>query len=686
MRFACDTGGTFTDLIVEDDDGTLTMYKASTTPSDPTQGVLDALAMAAAGRGESLQDFLRRGSTFIHGTTHAINAILTGKTARTAMLVTRGHREILTLREGGRASPFDFTVPFPKPYVPRRLTFEVDERVDGAGRILTPLDESAFVATLETLREQEVEAVAVCLLWSIINPLHEERVGALIASALPGIPFSLSHRLNPVLREYRRASATAIDASLKPLMQKYLGTFTERLTTAGFAGRTMILTSQGGMIDGATLAEAPIHSINSGPSMAPVAGRHFLSAETTGDTAIVADTGGTTYDVSLVRGGHIPLSRETWIGPSYSGHMTGFPSVDVKSVGAGGGSIAHVDGGGLLHVGPRSAGSTPGPACYGRGGTEPTVTDACIVLGYVDPGYFLGGMMALDSAAAFRAVDLHVARPMGVSVDVAAAAIVELATENMVQAIEQITVNQGIDPAKAVLIGGGGAAGLNSMFIARRLGCRELVIPEVGAALSAFGALISDITMDFRATFFTTSTRFDFARANSILDSLSARAMTFFKEAGDVVEPHIELSVDARYESQVWEIQVPLPVTRFATAADVAALVASFHDAHEALFTVRDEASAVEIIGWTAIARCRFSGNAVGQLRSSRLPAGSHGERRVFFGATGWTQASLWRFDAIPPAVRQPGPAIVESPFTTMVVDPGATFERTAGGSLIIRH
>ena len=456
MRFACDTGGTFTDLIVEDDDGALTMYKASTTPADPVKGVLDALALAAEDRGIELSGLLAQGDMLIHGTTHAINAIITGNTARTAFLTTAGHPDILVLREGGRIEPFNFVAPYPEPYVLRALTFEVPERINSAGAPHTPLDEAATIEIIGRLREAHVEAVAVCFLWSISNPAHELRVGELLTDHLPGVPYTLSHQINPALREYRRASATAIDASLKPLMGKYLGGLTERLTAAGFEGRTLVLTSQGGMLDASDLAQRPIHAINSGPSMAPIAGRNYAEIESASANVIIADTGGTTYDVSLVRDGRIPLTKETWIGQPFRGHMTGFPSIDIKSVGAGGGSIAWVDAGGLLHVGPQSAGAVPGPVCYGAGGTEPTVTDACVTLGYLDPGYFLGGSMELDAASARKAVENHVATPLGLSVEDAAASILSVATENMVQAISDITVDQGIDPAEAVLIGAAG--------------------------------------------------------------------------------------------------------------------------------------------------------------------------------------------------------------------------------------
>ncbi len=552
MRFACDTGGTFTDLIVEEPGGRIHMYKSATTPSDPVQGVLNALELAATDQGITLKDFLAKGEMFIHGTTHAINAIITGNTAKTALLSTQGHPDVLVLREGGRSEPFNQTVPYPEPYIPRALTYEIPERISSNGQVLMALDEAATRKILSQLRDNEVEAVAVCLLWSIVTPEHELRVGEMIEEALPGIPYTLSHQLNPTLREYRRAIAASMDASLKPLMGAYKSGLTHRLSEAGFKGHVQVLTSHGGMMDGQALAQAPIHAINSGPSMAPVAGRHYSRIDGLDEDIIVADTGGTTYDVSLVRGDTIPWTRETWIGQPFRGHMTGFPSVDVKSVGAGGGSIAWVDAGGMLHVGPKSAGASPGPACYDKDGSAATVTDAALVLGYIDPDYFLGGTVPLRADLANDAIDNQVAEPLGLTRSEAAAAIMEVATENMVQAITDITVNQGIDPANAVLMGGGGAAGLNSIFIARRLGCRKLIIPEVGAALSAAGALMSDLSSEFRSMYFTISDNFDYGKVNQILQSLGAQCREFADTTGaGAIDHHIEFTVEARYRHQV---------------------------------------------------------------------------------------------------------------------------------------
>ncbi|MGV3480149.1 MAG: hydantoinase/oxoprolinase family protein [Sphingobium sp.] len=682
MRLATDTGGTFTDLIVEDDDGSITLHKASTVPSDPVVGVLDALRGAASTRGLSLAELLGRCDSFIHGTTHAINAIITGRTARTALIVTRGHRDILLFREGGRTEPFNHTIPYPAPFVPRALTFEADERIGADGVVMTPLDEAALVETLRRIGETGVEAVAVALLWSTINPAHERRVGELIETHLPGTPYSLSHAVNPTLREFRRASSAAIDASLKPLMTHYLGGLTARLAEAGFGGKVMVLTSAGGMVEASEVAAAPIRVINSGPSMAPVAGRHYAGREGAWRTAIVADTGGTTYDISLVSDGRIPMTRDLWIGEPYRGHLAGYPSVDVKSVGAGGGSIATVDTAGLLRVGPGSAGSTPGPACYGRGGTRPTVTDACVALGYVDPDYFLGGAMRLDGDASRAAIARDVADRLGTSVEDAAWSILDLATENMVQAIQDMTVNQGIDPGQAVLIGGGGAAGLNSVFIARRLGCRELLIPETGAAMSAAGAMMSDIAAEFAVTTFASTASFDLDRADTAIADVRRQAEAFIERAQRAGS--ISYVAEARYEGQAWDIDVPLDSATFATEDDVARFRAAFDATHEQLFTIRDESSAVELIGLRARVSCPARSGIAFRLKGDPEATGEARSRPVYFSGHGWIETPVLRWDAM--AAEQPvaGPALIESAFTTIVVDPPARFRRTADGSILI--
>ena len=685
MRLSADIGGTFTDLVVENEDGRFELFKSPTKPDDPVQGVLDVLALAAAGADTTLEALLQGCDLFMHATTRATNAVLTGTTSRVAFLTTEGHPDILLLREGGRVDPFDNTVPFPEPLVPRSLTFEVPERIRADGAVHKPLDEAEVVAVIERVAAKEIEAVGVCLLWSIVNPAHEERVGALLDEHLPGVPYTLSHRLNPSLREYRRASSTCIDASLKPIMSSYLESLEERLRGAGFDGRLLGVTSQGSVVDVADLALTPIHSINSGPSMAPVAGEYFARAEGAAETAIVADAGGTSYDVSLVRRGRIPWTRETWLGPRLRGHMTGFPSVDVRSIGAGGGSIAWVDEGDMLHVGPESAGSVPGPACYGQGGTRPTVTDAALVLGYIDAEFFLGGAIKLDTKEARKAIVEHVGAALGLEAEAAATAVLEVVSENMVRAIEDITINQGIDPRNAVLIGGGGAAGLNSVRIARRLGCKRIVIPAVGATLSAAGALMSDLSADFGRTAFTTSNNFDFDTVNATLADLEAKCRAFLDGRGTgTLEQSIQFTVEGRYPHQVWEIEVPMSKSRFDDAADVEKLVADLHDLHEEMFAFADRQSHIEAVTWRARATCRLPRGEGVEVLDKPLAAEGRWSRPAYFEGVGTVDTVVRRMEAMEAGERLAGPAIVESSFTTVVIEPGASVERSAAGNLII--
>ncbi len=686
MRFATDTGGTFTDLVVEDDDGKITMYKSPTVPSDPVQGVIGALRLAAEERGLQLADLLGRATMFIHGTTHAINAIITGRTARTGLIVTEGHRDMLVFREGGRAEPFNHAVPYPQPFIPRALTVEVPGRILYNGEVHQPLDEAAVIAAIGGLRAERVEAIAVCLLWSTINPAHERRVGELIAEHFPGAPFTLSHEVNPTLREFRRASSAAIDASLKPLMGRYLGGLTERLADAGFHGEVMVLTSGGGMMASADVAEAPVKVINSGPSMAPISGQFYAALEGEPDNVIVADTGGTTYDISLVRSGVVPMTRELWIGQPLRGHLVGYPSVEVKSVGAGGGSIARVDAGGVLSVGPQSAGATPGPVCYARGGTQPTVTDASVALGYLDPDFFLGGAIKLDRAGALAAIKRHVAEPLGVPVEEAAWRIIELATENMVQAIADVTVAQGIDPAGAVLIGGGGAAGLNSTFIARRLGCKALIIPETGAALSAAGAMMSDLVAEYATSLFTTAAAFKAERLARAVGELRAKASEFEAKtrASGSGEAGVSFVAETRYAGQVWDIDVPLAPEDVLADGGVARFRASFDALHQQIFAVRDDASDVEIIGLRATVRCPVRTHVEFRLEAAPDLPVTAGRRPIHFHGAGWEDTPVLRLEHIESGATRKGPAIIESAFTTIVIDPAATFTRSAAGSIVI--
>lgn len=684
MRLSVDVGGTFTDLVVDQGAGLLEVYKTSTTSPDPIDGILAVLELAARARDCTLREFLATAETFIHSTTRAINAVVTGTTATTAFLVTAGHPDVLLIREGGRTDPFNYRVPYPEPYVPRSLTFEVPERVGAGGEVVEPLDESAVRRIAVTLKDKKVEAVAVCFLWSIVNPRHELRAAELLRDLLPAIPLTLSHQLNPTLREYRRASSCCIDASLKPIMSAYLRDLQLRLKQNDLNGRAFAVTSQGGISDITAMAERPILSLNSGPSMAPVAGRHY-ARRVGGSTAIVTDAGGTTYDVSLVRHGAIPWTRETWIGPLYQGHMTGFPSVDVKSIGAGGGSIAHVDRGGMLHVGPASAGSNPGPACYGRGGARPTVTDAAVVLGYIDPEFFLGGRMKLAADAAAAVIEAEVAKPLCLAVDDAALAIVDLATEAMVNAIEEITVKQGIDPEDTIMIGGGGAAGINGVAIARRLRCQSVVFPDTGAALSAAGAVMSDLRAEATHTEFMRTSHFDCERANRILAKLKGEAQAASPPSlAGAPTSTFDYAIEGRYQSQVWEIEVALRTGTFTDGADVSRLVEDFHARHLELFGFADDGDEIEIIAWRVVSRTRVAdAGSAGRVKAAPRTAAAR-PRWMTFRDTGRIEGTSYDLESLRPGEPLIGPAIVESSFTTIVVHPGARAQRSVDGAFVV--
>ena len=404
FRISVDTGGTFTDVVIADAHGIRALGKALTTPERIFAGMRTAIEVAAQELGLSGKALLSKTDMLIYGTTRATNAVVTKSTAKTAFLTTQGFRDILVLKEGGKYDPHDYSYDYPPPYIPRRYTFEIDERVDAQGNVVRPLDQNQARDVVRILAQRHFEAVAVCLLWSIANGSHEKEIAKLIEQELPGIPYTLSHELVPIVREYRRASTTAIDASLKPLMQRHLREMEADLRAAGFSGELLIGTSGGGCQHVTEVAGRPVTMLKSGPAMAPVAGKAYVTIEDLGRDAIVCDTGGTTFDVGLVRDGDLVYTRDSWLGRRWLGHMVAMSSVDVRSIGAGGGSIAWIDAGGLLRVGPQSAGAVPGPACYGAGGDQPTVTDACVVLGWFDPDYFNGGRMKLDAGAAHRVV------------------------------------------------------------------------------------------------------------------------------------------------------------------------------------------------------------------------------------------------------------------------------------------
>lgn len=685
-RISVDTGGTFTDVVVTDATGRFTIGKALTDKQRAFASIRAGLEVAASELGLSVPALLADTAMFLYGTTRGTNGIVERKTARTAFLTTEGFPDTLLLKEGGKAEPHNLRMEYPEPYIPRRLTFEIPERVNAEGGIDKALDEAAVRALLAGFAARGVEAVAVCLLWSIANPAHELRVGQLIEEALPGLPYTLSHQINPILREYRRASSTAIDASLKPLMQEYLLTLEADLRAAGYANDILVSTSFGGVMHLGDVVQKPIYLVKSGPAMAPIAGLAYAAAEKLTQDIIVCDAGGTTFDVSLVRDGAVEFSRDTWLGPQWTGDNLGMASVAVHSIGAGGGSIAWVDSGGLLRVGPHSAGSEPGPACYGRGGSHATVTDAAVMLGYIDPAHFLGGRMQLDEAAA-RAAMAPIAATLGESVERTAFAILTVANENMIEAIKELTINEGINPAESILIAGGGAGGLGAMPIAAELGCRTVLVPRTAGALSASGMQFSDIITEAGAARLTATDQFDFVGVNAALADIDARLETFAARLrergfGDVRKRYF---VEARYRFQVWELEVEVARGRFEDAADVAALVEEFHRVHERVFAITDPGQAVECLNWRGRLIARVNAPTLEPVRAAGETSAAADRRRpAYFGRDGAVETPIYLGDRLPVGAVIEGPAIIEEPTSTLVVNPGATARVSAGGRYLL--
>lgn len=680
VQIAVDVGGTFTDLVLKEANGRVRNYKAPTTPGRIVDGILDGVGLIAGDFGVSSRELMAGCTRFACGTTAATNAILEHTYARTGLICTEGFRDTLTIREGGKADTYSIAIDYPEPYIARELTHGVRERMNSEGGVELPLDEDHVVAVIGALKAQGVESIAVALLWSIANPAHEIRIGELIEAHWPGVPYSLSHRTSPALREYRRTSATAIDASLKPLVSRTVNELELRLRDAGLKGVLTLMTSSGGQTAVDEVIARPINLCLSGPSAAPESARTTIRAEEQETcNAIVVDMGGTSFDISIIDDWQIPMHREGVI----DGHVFGVASVEVKTIGAGGGSIARVDAGGFIHVGPESAKSVPGPACYSRGGTRPTVTDANLVRGFLDAGNFAGGTMTLAIDKALKAIDQHVADPLDLTVEEAASLIGLTVEQNMVAAIEEITIRRGVDPREYVMVAGGAAAGLHAVPIARELGIKRVFVPPVAGVLSAFGILVSDMKTTFSRSVPLSTDTFDFERANEALAGLASESEAYLDRMKVPAEAReIRFSTEARYRGQVWQISLPFDMRRIEGQRDLDRLVEAFHQLHEKLYFVRSS-DPVEFTEWTAL--------AIGKLPAAELRHAAHGgsadtaekgRRAVYIRELGG-KADIRVVDGarLAPGSVVQGPAMIDQPLTTIVLYPAtrATFSANGG-------
>jgi N-methylhydantoinase A len=674
-RIGIDIGGTFTDVaLVEERSGRIGVAKVPTTPADPAEGVLCALETAMA------RYAIDPGAVSLlsHATTIVTNAILEEKGARAALVTTRGFRDVLELRRSARANLYDLFQDPPATLIPRRRRFEISERVGADGRIVTPLAEDEIDGLVEALKAARVDAVAVALVFSFLAPAHERRLGERLRAALPGVPIFLSSDVLPEIKEFERTSTTAVCAYVGPVLASYLARL-EAAARRRALPPLHLMGSNGGVLQAAEAVAMPAVAVESGPAAGVVAAA--LVARQTGRKNLLSfDMGGTTAKASLIRDGRYETTTEYEVGGGSNmtramngtGHPIRVPVIDLAEVSAGGGSIAWVDRAGALRVGPKSAGADPGPACYARGGAEPTVTDCDLLLGYLDQGSLLGGDLKIDPAAAAAAVRTRLAEPLGVDVRTAAAAVIDVVDHAMAEVLKIVSVQRGHDPRDFVLAPFGGAGPLHAAALATELGISQVICPPIPGAFSALGLVGADLRRDYVQTLLTTTDAADPAAVEAAFAALERKGAAMLEGAG--VAPRrrrLERSVDARYRRQSYELGIPVPPDAVDRVA-LAAIAEDFHQRHRQTYGHDNRAEPVQIVSLRVA--------AVGQIPPLMLrdvPARTGADavkarRKLWFragevDATIYDRARMWAGLAVA------GPAVIESFESTILVPPGWT-------------
>lgn len=674
-RVGIDVGGTFTDLaLIDDVTGQIYTTKSSSTPGDPIAGVMaviDKLHMPKEGI-----DIL------VHGTTVGTNALLERKGARTALLTTQGFRDVIFIQRMNRKHHYDLRWDKPVPLTERRYCYEVKERINHKGEEVEPLDEEGARMAVRAMKAEGIEAIAVALLFAYVNPAHELRLREIICEEYPGVTVSLSHEVYPRWREYDRMSTTIADAYLKPLVSSYMSNLDAGLKRDGVNASFLIMKSNGGVEDHQAASDKPVDLLMSGP-VGGVLSALYLGKLTNRPNLVAVDMGGTSFDVSLIANGEVNRTTEfelEW------GLPVSMPMVDVKSIGAGGGSLAWIDKGGLLRVGPQSAGARPGPACYGRGGTEATVTDANLVLGRLNPDYFLGGEMSLDVEAAREAVG-WVAGRIGMGLTETAQVIVDLVDHNMVNAIRLVSIDRGLDPRNFTLVSFGGAGSNHAASLAEIIGIREVLVPIHQGVFSAFGLTIADMRVDESQTAAMRSDLLQLDHLNEVLKRLSSRAFCKIAAEGYKGKPEIEAFIEMRYLGQNYGSDIPVPTTEGGQLGreHIDMILESFHEVHRRLYgyTIPDEV--IEFVNFKVTAVGRIPRANIG-----RLPTGGAAEpkqiRPVYFKETkGWVDCPIYNRETLPAGVELKGPAVIEEAMATSLLLPGETLKVDEYGNLFIR-
>ena len=678
-RIGTDIGGTFTDLSIARDGELVGRFKSPTTPNRLSDGVLSCVQLAADSINITLESLLDDTEVFVHGSTVATNAVIEGRVAKTGLLCTQGTKYTLWRGEGRRNNVFDFTQPPSEPLIAPRYCVELEERINSDGEVLVPLDDESIISGIDALKRMECEAVAVALLWSIRNDSHEQRVAELLKAHWPEAAVSISSQVQPVLREYTRTSCTVLNVMLKPVVEAYLGELEAALKEKKLSGKLLVVSSDGGVQPVDEILQRPIYMLFSGPSTGPAIAQQFVQEQDASD-ALLIDMGGTSFDVSTVVDGQVTMTRDGRI----NDYPTGVSAVEILTMGAGGGSIAHVDSGGLLKVGPKSAGSEPGPACYQRGGSLPTVTDAYVALGYLVPEHFLGGRMELSVNAAIDAITEHVAKPLGLNLEAAALGILRVVNERMINGILEMTVRRGIDPRGLSLVTGGGATGVAAVELARELGISQIIVPRETSVLCALGAVNADLKWSNVTSVSTTVGTFLDREVNDALSNLKSKGEKFLELLNvPLSRRRYELSTSARYPLQVTELDIPCPDT-FIGNEDLKIISEDFHTTYRERYSVAEPENDVELVAWRL--------TAIGDVDAPKRPRPQGQERESAMGKTRFfdTVTQTWQ-DAVtidPDRMSEnemvSGPALLVAKDTTIVVPTGYSAEMSARGYLLI--
>ena len=661
-RIGVDVGGTFTDVISVDGDGQVAFAKAASTPADQSAGVLEALSRLAATLGAPLSDLLHRTDSIVHGMTVATNALVERKGAKVGLLTTEGHRDVLEMREGLKPERYNLRLPREAPLVPRHLRFGVRERIRADGRIETPLDPDSLGKALRGLRRAAVESVAVCYLHSYRDDRHERVTRAAIEGELPGVYVSLSSEVLPRIKEYERTSTTVVNAYVGPLIDRYLAGLEQRLAAAGYEGPILIMQSHGGVAPIEETIRVAAGTVLSGPA-GGLAGARRVAELAAAPNLIPFDMGGTSSDVSLIVRGEAMLAVDKAI----ARERIALPSLDITTLGAGGGSIARVDGGGLLKVGPQSAGADPGPACYGRGGRDATVTDASVVLGFLDPDNFLGGTARLDREAAMDALT-RLGDALGTDPVRAAEGVHRVINTQMAEGIRVATVRRGVDPRRFAILGFGGAAGLQATELARIVHVDRVILPRVASVLSAWGMLGTELRLEAIRSHVGDTGELDLEALRALYDELEADGRERMRGWTDG-SVRSRRAAEMRYGEQVYEIDVPLDGVDFDSPALAETLKRAFEARHEELYTYFLADQDPVLIN----ARVTTSGALPTPPIEPEAPRGGAvpptGTREIYLGE--WLDAPVYDFDTLAGGQIVTGPAIVESDTTTVLLRPG---------------